>query len=234
MEPTEKGLSPSKTPLAEKLKEYTAFYDPAFNSAVGEDYIGTPIFDRRRLVYKVIEFEKKIDSCNIGIDDYKAIVRVIEKNYHSFDSFLIIHGTDTLEYTASILGFMITNLKKTIILTASQLPIFEPKNDAVGHLMGCFRILRNYTIPEICVYFKDALYRGNRVKKVQADVLDAFKSSNIPPLLIDDIMMTPNWNLIRSMPHNDTMFQYVKIRNLNFRIWWMVLCSWMSRSRTSS
>ena len=119
MEPTEKGLSPSKTPLAEKLKEYTAFYDPAFNSAVGEDYIGTPIFDRRRLVYKVVEFEKKIDSCNIGINDYKAIVRVIEKNYNSFDSFLIIHGTDTLEYTASILGFMITNLKKTIILTAS-------------------------------------------------------------------------------------------------------------------
>lgn len=106
--------------------------------------MATPIFDNRRLKYKIVEFEQKIDSCDISIKDYQKILKEIETNYHKYDSFLIIHGTDTLEYTASILSFMIKNLKKTVILTASQLPIFDPKNDAVSHIMGCFRIIRQY------------------------------------------------------------------------------------------
>jgi len=212
MQPTEKGFSPAKEPLIEKLKEFGGFYDPIYSAnCEDKEWAATPIFDKKRLLYKIYEFETKIDSCNILLSDYIKIAQVIQNNYPYFDSFLIIHGTDTLEYTSATLSFMIANLSKTVMITASQLPIFEPKNDAVGHLMGCFRILREYNIPEVCVYFRDALYRGCRLRKIRSEKLDAFTSSNLPPLVVDDLEMVPNWNVIRRKAIGPLSFAYVLI-----------------------
>jgi len=210
MQPTEKGFSPAKEPLLEKLKEHGGFFDPVFHrNAEDKSWAATPIFDDQRLLYKIVEYDVKIDSCNIKLDDYKKILNTIEENYETFDSFLIIHGTDTLEYTSAMLSFMISNLSKTVMITASQIPIYEPKNDAVGHLMGCFRILRAHNIPEVCVYFRDCLYRGNRLRKVRSEKLDAFTSSNLPPLVIDDLEMSPNWKVIRRQNLGPIGFHYV-------------------------
>ena len=117
-----------------------------------------------------------------------------------FDSFLIIHGTDTAEYTSSILSFMFDNLGKSVMITASQLPLSDEKNDAFYNLMGCFRILSHYNIPEVCFYFRDRLFRGNRIKKISAENINAFNSMSLKPLVYDEIDMVVNWEIIRGVP----------------------------------
>jgi lysophospholipase len=95
---------------------------------------------------------------------------------------VILHGTDTLSYTASALSFMLENLGKTVIITGSQIPIFETRTDGKDNFMGALIIAGNYIIPEVCVFFNSRLFRGNRTIKVSSASLDAFDSPNVTPL----------------------------------------------------
>lgn len=95
---------------------------------------------------------------------------------------MILHGTDTLSYTASALSFMLENLGKTVIITGAQIPIFETRTDGKDNFMSALIIAGNYTIPEVCVFFNSKLFRGNRTIKVSSEALDAFDSPNVAPI----------------------------------------------------
>jgi L-asparaginase len=132
--------------------------------------------------YLIHEFKKPIDSANMTPDNWHEIAFFIEKNYEAHDGFVILHGTDTMAYTASALSFMLENLSKPVILTGSQLPLFETRNDARDNLINALLLAGNQRIPEVCIYFHNKLFRGNRAKKIDAVSFAAFASPNFPAL----------------------------------------------------
>ncbi len=115
--------------------------------------------------------------------DWVKIATDIEVNYKLFDAFIILHGTDTMAYTASALSFMLENLGKTVIITGSQVPLSEVRNDAVDNLLGALTIAAHFVIPEVGLYFDNKLFRGNRSSKVNAVEFNAFDSPNLRPLV---------------------------------------------------
>ena len=113
------------------------------------------------------------------MNDWIKIATDIEINYALFDGFLILHGTDTMCYTASALSFMLEELGKTVILTGSQVPMAEVRNDAIENLLGALTIAGHFVIPEVGLFFSHSLFRGNRTTKVDAFSFDAFASPNL-------------------------------------------------------
>lgn len=132
-------------------------------------------------------FEKPLDSSDMGPEQWKIIANYIAKNYEKFDGFLILHGTDTMAYTASALSFMLKGLKKPVILTGSQLPIGDLRTDAKENLLTSLYYASLYendeaVIQEVTVYFEYKLLRGNRTLKYSAEYFDAYESPNYPIL----------------------------------------------------
>jgi L-asparaginase len=108
------------------------------------------------------------------------IARDVEEHYDSHDAFVIVHGTDTMAYSASALSFMLGQLDKPVILTGSQIPLAELRNDALDNLITALLLAGKHPIPEVCVLFNGRLLRGNRSRKVRSDGFDAFDSPNFP------------------------------------------------------
>jgi L-asparaginase len=138
---------------------------------------------------KTITFSPALDSSNVTPRIWIKIARTIEKNYNHFDGFVVLHGTDTMAYTASALSYMFENLNKPIILTGSQLPIGTLRTDGKENLITSVEIAAakvngSAMVPEVCVYFDFKLYRGNRTVKRDADQFSAFQSVNYPELAI--------------------------------------------------
>ena len=132
-------------------------------------------------------FEKPVDSSDMGPNEWRMIAEWIHKNYDAFDGFLILHGTDTMSYTASALSFMLKNLSKPVILTGSQLPIGDLRTDAKENLLTSLYYASLYendeaVIKEVAVYFEYKLLRGNRSLKYSAEFFDAYQSPNYPIL----------------------------------------------------
>lgn len=128
------------------------------------------------------EFDPVIDSADMCPDDWNTIARAVHDAYYDYDGFVIIHGTDTLAYTASALSFMLEQLAKPVVLTGSQLPLFEPLSDARQNLLSAIAFAGFADVCEVCIYFHDRLLRGNRASKVDSDSLAAFKSPRYPNL----------------------------------------------------
>ena len=105
---------------------------------------------------------------------------MLEANYQFYDGFVILHGTDTLSYTASALSFMLENFNKTVVLTGAKIPLFEHQSDSVDNLLGALTIAGHYNIPEVCIYFNFKLLRGNRSTKENTGLFDTFSSVNFP------------------------------------------------------
>ncbi len=124
------------------------------------------------------EYPHLIDSANIRPPDWYRIARDIERRYDDFDGFVILHGTDTMAYTSSALSFVFRGLGKPIILTGSQIPLREVRNDARNNVITALILAAEYPIPEVCLYFNGKLIRGNRATKVKAEGLQAFDSPN--------------------------------------------------------
>ncbi|NUM81176.1 asparaginase [bacterium] len=122
-----------------------------------------------------------IDSSNIGIRHWVEIGSIIEEHMETYDGFVIIHGTDTMSYTACALSFMLTNLPKPVILTGSQRPLSAIRTDAKNNLINAIE-LATYDIPEVGIFFDYKLFRGNRTIKISIDDFDAFSSPNYPLL----------------------------------------------------
>lgn len=134
--------------------------------------------------FDLIEYDPLLDSSNISLNEWIKIARDIESKYDIYDGFVILHGTDTMAYTASALSFMLEGLTKPIILTGSQIPLSEVRNDARDNLLTALMLAGNYSVPEVCLYFGGMLLRGNRSTKTSADDLLAFDSPNYPPLAL--------------------------------------------------
>lgn len=135
-----------------------------------------------------IQFDPPIDSSDMSIMHWEQIARNISDNYDNYDGFVVLHGTDTMAYTASALSFMLGNLKKPVIITGSQLPIGEVRTDGEENLITALQIAAsvdpdgNPTVREVAILFENYLWRGNRSTKRSADNFNAFKSNNYPAL----------------------------------------------------
>ena len=136
--------------------------------------------------YEIHEFSDLIDSSNVTPAVWMSIAQEIEQNYSGYEGFVILHGTDTMAYTASALPFMLRGLDKPVVLTGAQLPLGQLRNDARENLKTAMVLAANYAIPEVSLFFDDRLLRGCRSTKVSATRFDAFESPNYPPLAIAD------------------------------------------------
>jgi len=135
-----------------------------------------------------VSFENPIDSSNMNPDDWSEIAKIIEDNYSRFDGFVVLHGSDTMSYSASALSFMFENLSKPVIFTGSQLPIGDLRTDAKENLITAIQIASlqedgKPAISEVCLYFEYKLYRGNRTTKINSENFNAFISPNYPTLI---------------------------------------------------
>ncbi len=129
-------------------------------------------------------FKNLIDSSNVTPTFWQELVDVIKKNYAKHDGFVILHGTDTMAYSASALSFMLENLSKPVIFTGSQLPLGAIRTDAKRNLITSIELASGkVVIPEVCIYFNYQLYRGNRSEKFTSSKFDAFQSLNYPALV---------------------------------------------------
>eukprot|EP00730_Choanoeca_flexa_P020020 TRINITY_DN9788_c0_g1_i5.p1 TRINITY_DN9788_c0_g1~~TRINITY_DN9788_c0_g1_i5.p1 ORF type:complete len:993 (+),score=211.50 TRINITY_DN9788_c0_g1_i5:183-3161(+) len=165
--------------------KYLASYLRATNEEQGfiTPLIRTSNGISRRVFYQFLEYTPLLDSSCMDMSSWVRIARDIGEAYKSYDGFLVVHGTDTMTYTASALSFMLENLGKTVVITGAQLPLEAMNSDGISNFSGALTIAGCYVIPEVTVYFSDKLYRGNRTAKTTAFSFDAFASPNYPALL---------------------------------------------------
>ena len=148
-------------------------------------------------------FDPLIDSSDVEPSMWQRLACVIRDNYDRYDGFLVLHGTDTMSYSASALSFMLDGLGKPVIFTGSQLPIGVPRTDGKENLISAVEIASakradgSAMVPEVCIFFGDKLLRGNRTTKASAEQFDAFTSPNLPPLAEAGILIRYNHALIR-------------------------------------
>jgi len=147
-----------------------------------------PVLKNLETKLTVISFPIPIDSSNIGIQDWKDMAYIIEENYAQYDGFIILHGTDTMAYSSSMLSYMLKDLNKPVIFTGAQLPIGSLRSDARENLIGALELAsaeEKEHIPkinEVCLYFNYRLLRGNRSQKIRSNTFAAFESENYPGL----------------------------------------------------
>lgn len=149
---------------------------------------------------KTISFENPIDSSNMNPSKWVKIATIIEENYNTFDGFVVLHGSDTMSYSASALSFMLENLSKPVVFTGSQLPIGDLRTDAKENLITAIQIASLQSkgkpvINEVCLYFEYKLYRGNRTTKINAEHFNAFTSPNYPPIAESGVHLKLNKGL---------------------------------------
>ena len=147
-------------------------------------------------------FDPLIDSSNMNPDYWTGLVDIIEDKYENYDGFVVLHGSDTMAYTASALSFMLQNLNKPVIFTGSQLPLGMIRSDGRENLVTAIEIAaaseeETPLVPEVCIYFENQLFRGNRTHKFNAENFEAFRSPNYPVLADAGVYIKYNRNAIR-------------------------------------
>lgn len=181
-------------------------HDPVTGSLIPIDFkhITDHVPELRKFGYDIqsVSFTPVKDSSNIDTDVWISLAETIEKNYDRFDGFVVLHGTDTMAYTASALSFMLENLAKPVILTGSQLPIGLLRTDGRENLITAIEIAAARdsgmpVVPEVCICFDNVLTRGNRTTKFSAEHFDAFNSPNYPPLAEVGLHLKYNFSMIR-------------------------------------
>ena len=133
--------------------------------------------------FTIHEYQPLMDSSDMTPKDWQSIADDIQQNYDRYDGFVILHGTDTMAFTASALSFMLENLTKPVIVTGSQIPLAELRSDGQQNLLNSLYVAANYPINEVALFFNNTLFRGNRTTKAHADGFNAFASPNLSPLL---------------------------------------------------
>ncbi len=174
--------------LAKQMLAYPVFNDPLMPS------------------YDILEMDPLLDSADMSPKDWMHLAQHINTHYDQYDGFVILHGTDTMAYSASALSFMLEGLNKPVILTGSQIPLIAPRNDAMENLVGAILFAANYEIAEVAVFFDHKLLRGNRSKKTNCQGFDAFESPNCNPLGKGGIHMELNKEeVIRPYENNPSL-----------------------------
>lgn len=164
MVPTEQGYAPKKRYFTSLLDEISQLKNKDM-----------PNWD-------IVEFDPLLDSANVAVEEWVNIGREIRDRYNNYDGFVVLHGTDTMSYTASALSFMLEGLNKPVVLTGSQIPLCELRSDGRDNLINSIVIASEGVANEVCIYFAGKLLRGNRSTKTSADELMAFTSPNYPVL----------------------------------------------------
>ena len=171
------------------------------------DQLQENVPELKRFNYRIssYQFNPPIDSSDMEPSLWAKLVKIIEYNYDNFDGFVILHGTDTMAYTASALSFMLENLSKPVILTGSQLPIGVLRTDGKENLITSIEIAaaRHHDgtaiVPEVCIFFENHLLRGNRTTKINAENFNAFRSYNYPALATVGIHIKYEYDMIRKV-----------------------------------
>ena len=165
MKPSQHGFVPVAGYLSETIKQMPEFYHDEMPE------------------FEIHEYQPLIYSADISPQAWKGLAADIQSRYHDFDGFIILHGTDTMSYTASALSFIFENLSKPVIITGSQIPLSQLRSDARANLLNSLYIAAHHSINEVCIFFNNQLFRGNRTTKQHADGFGAFVSPNYPILL---------------------------------------------------
>lgn len=181
--------------------------DPALQALTPFDFsqILEEVPELRKFAYRIDSwtFDPLIDSSDVEPSLWISLVDLIEEKYDEYDGFVVLHGTDTMAYSASALSFMIKNLSKPVIFTGSQLPIGMPRTDGKENLISAVEIAAakdaegHALVPEVCICFDNILMRGNRTCKMNSDNFRAFRSENLPPLAEAGISIRYNTGIIR-------------------------------------
>jgi len=168
------------------------------------EYILTQLPTLKTLALDITAFSfiDPIDSSNINIEHWQLIAELVHEHYDTQEGFVILHGTDTMAYTASALSFMLEGLGKPVVITGAQLPISDPRSDAREHMITALEIASDQVngvpiVQEVCIYFDYELLRGNRSKKVESMQFDAFDSGNYPALAKAGVKIDYNFAAIR-------------------------------------
>ena len=164
MVPTEDGYAPRK-----------GYFESLLNDIPQLRYPDMP-------EWEIVEFDPLLDSSDMSVEHWNMIGRAIAERYEAFDGFVVLHGTDTMAYSASALSFMLEGLTKPVICTGSQIPMCRVGSDGLSNLINSLLIAADGVACEVGVFFNGELYRGNRSTKVSADSLEAFRSPNARPL----------------------------------------------------
>lgn len=173
-----------------------------------------PELNRLNYLIDVHSFNPILDSSNMNHSVWINLVSIVENNFNDYDGFVILHGSDTMAYTASALSFLIENLNKPIVFTGSQLPIGEIRTDAKENLITSIEIAASRDehgkplVPEVCIYFDYQLMRGNRSKKIHADKFEAFTSPNYPLLAEAGVKLNFYSENILPEPELSTIFYH--------------------------
>jgi L-asparaginase len=197
-------------------------HDPVTGSLVPIDFrhISDHVPELRKFGYDLhsVSFNPVQDSSNIDPGIWIKLAEIIEVNYNDFDGFVVLHGTDTMAYSASALSFMLENLGKPVIFTGSQLPIGLLRTDGKENLITAIEIAAAKqngfpTVPEVCIYFDNKLTRGNRTTKMSAEHFDAFYSPNYPPLAEVGLHLKYFNNLISHQPKDQKLIVHKTFDN---------------------
>lgn len=181
------------------------------------EYIHQQIPEIQRLDLEVIpiSINNPIDSSHMNPSHWVELVELIEKNEHAFDGFVVLHGTDTMAFTASALSFMIQGVTKPIVLTGSQLPVGILRSDGKENILAALEIAGkkrengSSALQEVAVFFQSKLFRGSRVSKISAHQFDAFDSPNYPLLGVAGVDIKIHFNQL--LEHNATGITYAKV-----------------------
>lgn len=175
MKKTEKGYAPARNYLAEAISGLADMKNE--NAPIWELY----------------ELPRLLDSSDVTVNEWNEIAKIIYEKYNEFDGFVVLHGTDTMAYTASALSFILEGLDKPVVLTGSQIPLSEIRSDGKDNLITSLIIAADGVAREVSLYFSGKLLRGNRAVKMSADDLVAFDSPNYPHLA--DVGIDIKYNL---------------------------------------
>lgn len=192
MVPTKKGFAPQPGYFGSQLESIRDLGSPDM-----------PAWD-------LVEFSPLLDSSNIAFEQWNEIAEAIKERYEEYDGFVVLHGTDTMAYSAAALSFMLEGLDKPVIFTGSQIPLCQMRSDAMDNLVTSVIIAGQGKLSEVCLYFGGRLLRGNRAVKASADGLIAFDSPNFPPLATAGIDIEYNEGLLRK--NDGVPFRAVKVK----------------------
>lgn len=167
----------------------------------------------RKFAFKIdsFTFDPLIDSSDVEPGLWQTLAKLIKRKYDDYDGFVILHGTDTMAYSASVLSFMLKGLRKPVIFTGSQLPIGSPRTDGKENLVSSIEIASakdrdgNALVPEVAIFFNSLLFRGNRSTKTDSSSFGAFSSPNCPPLAEAGIHIRYNRAVIRRHSENTVL-----------------------------
>eukprot|EP00071_Canis_lupus_P044624 XP_022278181.1 60 kDa lysophospholipase [Canis lupus familiaris] len=228
--------------LAAVLRTLPMFHDEEHARACGlpeDTLVLPPASPDQRVIYTVLECQPLFDSSDMTITEWVQIAQTIERHYEQYHGFVVIHGTDTMAFAASVLSFVLENLQKTVVLTGAQVPIHALWNDGRENLLGALLMAGQYVIPEhpqdhdlsptkadaspteasqapqvtftlnacvqVCLFFQNQLFRGNRVTKVDSRRFAAFCSPNLPPLAVVGTDVLINRELVRKARGKDRL-----------------------------